>query len=45
MSTLRLSQHTFYTVFKNIGERVKGQPCFIVDLIGILIPYYCTDKR
>jgi hypothetical protein len=34
-----------HTVFKNTGEGVKGQPCFIVDLIGMLIPYYWMDKR
>ena len=45
MSTFRLSQHTLHTAFKNTGEGVKGQPCFIVDLIGISIPYYWMDKR
>ena len=45
MSTLRLSQNTLHTVFKNTCEEVKKQPCFIVDLIGILIPYYWMDKR
>jgi len=45
MSTLRLSQYTLHTVIKNTGEGVKGQPCFFVDLIGVLIPYYWMDKR
>ena len=37
--------NAYHIVFKNTGEGVKSQPCFIVDLMGILIPYYWMDKR